>query len=501
MSNDDLGKIRIELINKFQETNDVSQIYVNNIPIWPIVLFEIRLYILKGISKKDRNLFMFALQEFFYLATLLYNLIRDRKKNTKRNLNPDFIFLTQSTRRVLLNGTYYDRICDPFIDALKEKGYKSKVLEWSYDHKFKIPRYNNSSLIQFQIEFELIKNLFKKEKLEYKLEMLNTIEFNCILKHCGTEYTEFIRSLKTTTKRIFIIAQYFNKKVKSEKVQAAFFYPYYGTVSFAFNLACKWNMIQTVEIQHGYYGERAQMQNGIRNQSTKYDLLPDFIWCWEERDKNSIKNWGNKPDILPIPYVGGNLWNNIWKYPSENRNEFSASIDKQIKSMRKEYKLIFLLTLSPIYDLPDWLTIAMKKSKDILWLVRFHHNTEQKLLRRFKKEFSELSNTHYTIANESPLPVLLRLSDLHVTVISSCVSEAREFGTKSIVLSKKGASIFKEIIEESWAFPIFTLEEFESTVGSKMFYQNMSKQFPKPSNIQSNAEIVSDFLHLLHPGN
>lgn len=498
MINDDLGGIRLELINKFQETNDVSQIVVNNIPIWPIVLFEIKRYISKSILKKDTNIFMFAMKEFFYLAKMFYNQIKDRKQNTRRNLNPDFIFLTQSSRRVILNGKYYDRICDPFIDALKEKGYKSKVLEWSYDHKYKIPRHNNSSLIQFQIEFELIKNLLKKEKLEYKLDMLNTIEFNCILKHCGTEYTEFIKSLTTTTKRILVLSKYFNKKVKTEKVQAAFFYPYYGIVSFAYNLACKWNMIQTVEIQHGYYGERAHMQNGIRNQSTKYDLLPDYIWCWEERDKNAVTNWGNKPDILPKPYVGGNLWNNIWKYPSKNRNEFSANIDKQIKSMRKEYKLIFLLTLSPIYDLPDWLTIAMKKSNDILWLVRFHHNTEQKLLRRFKKEFSELSNTHFAIANESPLPVLLRLSDLHVTVRSSCVSEAREFGVKSIILSKDGAIIFREIIEESWAFPILTLEEFESMIDSKIFYQSISKDCSDSLNTKSNATIVSDFLNLLH---
>lgn len=498
MENEYSSKTSIELIKKFQKSNDVSKIVAGNMQIWPIVLFELKQFIYKNKFGKKTSILKFVLHEFFYFIKVVINQIKDRENNTIKNFNPDFIFLTQSTRRVFINSKYYDRICDPFIDALKEKGYKSKVLEWSYDHKFKVPRYNNSSFIQFQIEFAILRKLLKKYEHKYKIEMLNSKEFKQILVDCGTEYSEFIRSLKKTIKLVYILSQYFDRILKNENVQTAFFYPYYGTVSFAFNLACKWNNINTVEIQHGYYSERAHMQNGIRNQSTKYDLLPDYIWCWEERDKNAVTNWGNKPDILPKPYVGGNLWNNIWKYPSKNRNEFSANIDKQIKSMRKEYKLIFLLTLSPIYDLPDWLTIAMKKSNDILWLVRFHHNTEQKLLRRFKKEFSELSNTHFAIANESPLPVLLRLSDLHVTVRSSCVSEAREFGVKSIILSKDGAIIFREIIEESWAFPILTLEEFESMIDSKIFYQSISKDCSDSLNTKSNATIVSDFLNLLH---
>ncbi len=309
MEINDRRKKIIELIQGFQENHDVQKITAANIQIWPVVLFELKQsFANKIFSKKQKSLLKFAISELCVIYYYLLSKIKDRISNTPARLQADYIFLTQSTRRVLFNGKYFDRICDPFVDALKKCGYQSKVWEWSYDHRLKTPRYNPSSFIQFQLEVEVLKNMFQKRDIQYELEALNTDDFKQLLDYSGSEYERFIKQLKNTTKLIIILAEYFEKKIKKENAKAAFFYPYYGTVSFAYNLACKRNKISTVEIQHGYYGERTHMQNGIRKLESKNEILPDYIWCWEERDKIAVEKWGRVNDALPGVYVGGNLW-------------------------------------------------------------------------------------------------------------------------------------------------------------------------------------------------
>jgi hypothetical protein len=484
----------IELIHSFQSKYDVTHLKAGALNIWPIVLFELSNCARATTVNDKTSLVKSAINELLSFFKRHIQQIRDHKNTAPESLTEDIIFLTQSTRRVRLNGKYYDRICDPFVDAFKENGYNCLILEWSYDHQYKVPRYNPSEFIQDHIDIAIASALVSGKTRSFVVELLNTQEFRRILGYWSIDPNMFINRIRRSVNLILAIKNYFNRRLKVSGVKYAFYYPYYGTISFAFNLACKMNRIRVIEIQHGYFGGYTNMQNGYRNLTCKYDLLPDAVWCWRNSDKETILKWGQNGSLLPRCFVGGNLWNNIWKYPGANQNEFNSDVNLKANTINKSNVRV-LLTLSPYFDMPAWLPDAIKNtSSPSVWFIRFHHNTDKNIRELYMKVFADIAHAEYETANSLPLPTLIRMSDIHVTINSSCTAEAMEFGIKTIITGEIGIRVAQYYVENRWAFPALSSEQFHSAF-LELTTEKFENKQPEPNDkILSNAELVRRFI-------
>jgi hypothetical protein len=488
----------VQEILSFQKKYDVAEIKIDEVKVWPLILSELKFYTNKpdDITTGRVSIMRAILKEFMGWIGMLRQMYNDRKKSRMTTKDADYVFLTQPTRREKLDKYFFDRITDPFYIALENAGYKLRVMEWSFDNKFKTPRYNPSEFIQFSIYRGFFLSLFRSRRT-YELELLYTPEFKDILETLNVNIEQFIKTIKRNTRLITSLRQMFYKKMKTSKAKVAFFFPYYGIVSFAFNLACKDLGIKTTEIQHAYVGDNKVTENGYYEISEVYDLLPDAIWCWGDRDKNRVEKWSACNKKRPIAYRGGNLWLNFWMYPEINNNIFYKSSEMQNNSRNRNSKTIILVTLSPYFNIPDWFPeVINKTSNSFDWLLRFHPHTEKSNLSRYRKVFNRVSQNNFSLANKSILPYLLKIAHLHVTVDSSTVAEAKAFNLQSIILGEYGVVKFKKIIEEGQAFAVFDRFEFMEQI-SKLYSKSaqkkhLEKQFPK-----SNKELVLNFLNTI----
>lgn len=488
----DLQQKNIRLIHDFQHKYDVSQLEVEGIKIWPVILFELHKHNEGHPKQFKKNLLKMAFNELIAMVKMQTDSLRDRKSSAKKSTVSNILFLTQSTRRVKIGTTWYDRICDPFVDAFESNGFKCHSLEWSYDHQYKVPRYKPSDLIQDEINLAIIRAFFRGKLLKTAFPALESDDFMTILEKHEFTYKQFMNNIDMTLRIIFSLKKYFDKKLRQIPAMIAFYFPYYSVVSFAYNLACKDRGIPVVEIQHGYFADRTYMQNGHRNIKTMYSLFPDAIWVWGEREKDIFLRWGEK--LLPHLFIGGNLWMNLWLYPELNNRILGNGFETRLKKLKKSYKKIILFTLSSFIEIPDWLPSALGLAEnDTIFCIRFHHNSTRQYREKTKKSLSHIDNVEYDISNSYPLPALLEACDIHVTIDSSSVIEAMDFSVRSIIISKNGVFLYPDLINEGeWVFPALSEKEFINSL-DKLLHQKReiteTEENPKP---RSNAEIVKE---------
>ena len=493
----DLQEKSIRLIHDFQQKFDVSRLEIEGIGIWPVILFELHKHNEAHPKKLRKNLFKMAIRELKAQVKMQTDSFRDRKSHAANGKEAEILFLTQSTRRVKIDTSWYDRICDPFVDAFESIGFKCQTLEWSYDHQYKVPRHKPSDLIQLEVNLSLFRAFFSGRLIKSGFPALESEDFQEILEKHDFTFGQFMENIDLSLRLIFSLKKYFDKKLRNIPAKIAFYFPYYSVVSFAFNLACKDKGIPAVEIQHGYFADRTYMQNGHRNIKNRYRLFPDAIWVWGEREKEMFLRWGKKS--LPHIFIGGNLWMNLWLYPELNNRKLGDGFDSQLDSLKKNQKKIILFTLSAFLEIPEWLPSALSSAgDDILFCIRFHHNSSQEYREKTQKSLENLNNVEYETSNSFPLPALLEACDLHVTIDSSSVIEAIDFSIQSIIISENGVFLFPDLIDErKWAFPALTAPDFLTTLNTLWANSLSNKKTTEKSMAKSNAEIVKEFYNLI----
>src|SRR5690606_17307926 len=134
--------------------------------------------------------------------------------------------------------------------------------------------------------------------------------------------------------------------------------------------------IPSVDIQHG--NQRDIFYHKWMNVPTKgYNIVPNYFWCWEKEDAEAINRWANLTSIHEA-IIGGNPWIELWK----NDNHPSIKkYNKLIKEFIDRDAVNILVTLQPLYGLPNWnenipywVIRAIKKSPDNWkWYIRYHH--------------------------------------------------------------------------------------------------------------------------------
>lgn len=469
------AKETLALINEMESRFPVDQWQINAIHVWPIIriqiFFEMR-DILVGAGRRAVKGYpllrsaclgwgvvaSFARYFRAYLTDFVHNARPDKA---------DVIFLGDQVSRIPLNGVWYDRLCDPVAECLRER----RMTHFQLDphHTYRVPRHGSSLFVQPSLDWVRLKSIMLRKRGGSSGESLEG-------------FTDFVRyldernmpagmvelgRLRRKVSLIRSMADYFRKILDEVKPCLGFVVEYYGQIGMAFNLACHECGIKTVEMPHGNHGEiHVAYSRWNRLPPGGYELLPSVFWCWTEVEANLIRQWSSGHAARHRPFVGGNLWLELWQRGVRDIvREYDVRI-RTIKELHPEAKHI-LVTYE--YNIEDMLELMKKAPLAWQWWVRLHPTRieEKEKIRRLIRQ-SGIGNCELDNATDLPLYAILRHMDAHVTECSSVVIEAETFGVPSVITRDYGVEAFPEQIASGWSVAAYTCEDIIEAISSQM---------------------------------
>jgi hypothetical protein len=292
---------QMDLINRIETELPVESWIVDGIHIWPLIRITLGDYLsfteIENSSGKKQGYFLQKISQLKSLTRGHANYIRayitDFKNNAQIRQKVNAVFLGDQVSRVFINGTWYDRFCDPFISVFNKNG--KECLHMEPLHIYFTPRYGPSVFIQPQLDYLTIKSLLvRPHKTPIKVDGFN--EFKQILKINNINLQFFsLMHLAQYACRLRLYANFFRKIFETVNPEIGFVVSYYGLIGMAFNLACRQIGIPSVDIQHGVQGDLHRAY-GRWNKLPKagYELLPTIFWVWSEVEAKAINNWNEK---------------------------------------------------------------------------------------------------------------------------------------------------------------------------------------------------------------
>lgn len=208
----------------------------------------------------------------------------------------------------------------------------------------------------------------------------------------------------------------------------------------ALNKACNSQKVKLYYLQHGviaadhmYFGKNTLQK--INSQSLPYGFL-----SWDEI---SAKNF----EHLCSTFAIGNQWNNLF---FTNTISDCFKKDKTTSALYYFEKPVVLFTLTwgkhHQYIIPDFMIDVIKHTlNNYTWIIRLHpivysnKENQNKIEQFFNQYFTKNENEaiFWREFNTLPLPLLLTKTMAHITIESSVVIEAAQFGVTSLILNNK----------------------------------------------------------------
>lgn len=399
--------------------------------------------------------------------------IKDKAKNQKITM-ADFLFVSDQYAKVLINGQWYHRYCDPIRENLYQKGYNSIYFDLS--HEYRIPRYNSGIFIQSKLDYIKIKSRLINDKV------INTDweGFDEMLTDIATDWDIYItpKQLYNSINLIRELSKWYMTIINQGMFKACFLTCYYSTEMMALCLACKECGIPVIDIQHGVQGSHRAYSRWLKVPENGYELLPSIFWCWSDFEANNIGVWSRNTGESHHAIVGGNPWFDTYS-DFINNGDYDIEING-FKKLIAGYDKVMLICLSGIPDfgigLDQFLLDIMKHSGNkFLWLVRLHH-TEMMYQERIINQIRQLGIENYEIelSCKLPLPLILQYVDMHLTHWSTTALEAAAYNVPTIFLDKKGLEVFNDQINSNLLYFAKDNESLQNAINISISYNKKS---------------------------
>jgi hypothetical protein len=375
-------------LNEIESNYDVSNIKVNNFFLWPYLRYFMGKLLLSESTNKKKELK--KIDRIQRLKNSFYGFFNIFKTY-------DVIFFSTSKERTFQGKKSISKN----INEIYKRYEKALLVEHAFDEMhFDIKTVSEKNIISLTL-FELITNFIIRTKLiNFKVSGKNIID------SINQKYNKNLDFLSNAT--YFIVSYHVFKfllKLKKPKIiYITVWYGYGPIVKAAKDLG-----ITTIEIQHGSFNENHysyNMENIIDNSH-----YPEYILTYSQEyvdflNKKELKN----NNIFKAKAIGSYL-ESIKKNPPIKKDRFKefkyiVSMSATINDGEKEYKLLEKLS---------------NQLKDVLFIYipRRQNNFQNKKNLLIVKK---LTTSNY-----------LPISDLHITVRSSCMFEAAFFEKKTLI--------------------------------------------------------------------
>jgi hypothetical protein len=452
----------VQILNKVQAEFDIKSLKYKNKNVWPILRYYMAYTLLKPKStnsesdvssieqKNSKKSFLsnsIILKIYKILTILRWPVLFVQLKMQK-------IVFSKSVEKCLfvspnfelypdeVDGKKYSRYLDPYYELFQKKQSiaKLQLLENKQNSE-------NNHIPIFSINQDVFFSKNKIEKYFHKKDISEHYNFekrikqlNDFAKKNNIEY-DFNNWLINHLDEVNDFEIFFTYFLCKSNVKCVFFECYYSPCLFGLIAACKKLSIKTVDIQHGVVDVNYLGWKNIAKETELY--LPHYYWVWSNSDLKSIKNEVNTEILIPV--LGGNMWlakfiNSKQKNTNQSNNHF--------------YKKRILVTLQFGEGFMDYMSnlvleLIKLTNQDYFWMFKFHPFSAEEEKTKFKKGFSEFSNTDFDLVNKMPLYEVFSNVQSHLVISSAVALEGIQFNLPTIIVHDLGADLFKNLIDEN----------------------------------------------------
>lgn len=222
-------------------------------------------------------------------------------------------------------------------------------------------------------------------------------------------------------------------------------------------LIAKQNNIKIYDLQHGVINKDHFWYGKEMHETLSDYEMPTGILFWDEVSAKNIEYWTKDRNVKSI--VVGNPWLNRF-LRQDGLDDLVLQENKKLNFYVKD-KPVVLVSLQwglsekcynhPMYNYNGIMCneleeVIVRTAEKYNWLLRLHPvqingNDSEHIKNYLYKTFGNLPNVEWEYTSNAALPALLSVVNLHITDISTVVTEAAYFGIKSALLNlflKKG---------------------------------------------------------------
>lgn len=424
----------MELLLRIEANHKVTSWKYKGVDCWPVI----RQMIFNQLSAKKVTSKKVAVHK--KSPVRLWKSYRKALKDLRKAGSVDYLFLANQVHRGYVNDVLWNRLCDPLMDVLHEKGKHSILIEQSKTDIYSQKNYKSDRLFQIDpvLNWLSYKQIWlKRLKLAKRPSMPFQEELDRVISDIKKQTGLSVKQAKATNEieRVVVYSGFAIRLLNSCLPNRVHIVCYYGSWAMSVIQAARKLNIPTSDIQHGVINDLHIMYSswtGIKSRS--YNVLPDTFFTWSAFDAEVIQRWAQDSGVHHAePF--GNPWLQAYK-------EDKLGLGEESSLLPDNSKPLILYTLANRDDIFfDSLVTFVKAHHDHfnIWF-RLHPRQlpfrEEVVDRLRKLEILDMVNIDE--ATNLPLPLILKMARLHVTFLSSVVIEALQFNLTSLVVGELG---------------------------------------------------------------
>ncbi len=441
-----------DAINALERRFPVHRWRCDDIDLWPT--FRFRLFgnalskvLLNSEEPAAAGVGALARRASRALLRVPYASVRDWKHNARVGAGSAAVFFSDGMSFVRLGNAWLDRVMDPVIQSLEQRGLSTlKLTPLAEAH---VPRLVPSRFVQPSID---------RIKLTASPRTdLDVQEFDAFIAAARQSFGDAVPPLRWLSKqagRMHALARWFGRTLARTGPSHVFVNTYYSLEGLAFVQAARRLGIRSIDLQHGIQGEHhIGYARWMSVPSQGYSNLPDEFWVWGNAEASVIEAW-QPGRAQHVSRVTGNFWLRRWL---DGRDPLIARYLDEARALRASRPGVtqVLVCLSwgvPAEETTKLIEAARSGGPQLSWWWRLHPvqaSQSGDFARRLER--TGLDGSQVVAATELPLYALLRAADVHVAHSSTVIQEAATLGVPSVITSDYGAELHQGLIRSGVA--------------------------------------------------
>ncbi len=367
----------------------------------------------------------------------------DRRANAALRPDTAAVFLSDGVSFIRLGGKWFDRVVDPIMQILDQRGLHSlKLTPLGEAH---VPRHRPSRFVQPAIDrVKLLASLHRPA-----LEVPQFDAFEGAARATFGRHAPAREWLQLQAARLVALAHWFASPLERCGASHAFVNTYYSLEGQAFTQAARRLGLCSVDLQHGLQGQQhAAYGRWAAVPVEGYSTLPDEFWVWGDEEAAAINAW-SRATMTHRPRVTGNYWLQHWRDDADPLVADNLAAARALRAPAPAVAQVLVnLTWGVADEETDKIIEAAKLcGAPMAWWWRLHPvESSRRAEFAARLERHGLDASRVGAATDMPLYALVRSADLTVAHSSTVIQEAAELGVSSVVTSNYGAELHAELV-------------------------------------------------------
>ncbi len=441
----------IDLVNRIERELPVSAWRIDDVQLWPLIrgcLAFVEFDESTGAGWHRGGRLRRIGRRLRAFARVLGPVAADLARGDAPTLAARAVIVTDGVATARIDGVLDDVVGDPLRELLAEAGLSTAT--WYVTHACPQPRRTRGSLVQWRLDLAQALAVPFRLARARRTALPRYDDFLRIVRDAGLPPESVsLDRMALLAARVAAMSRRAAAWLGAASPAIVFVNCYYSLEGAAIVLACRRLGIASVDVQHGFQGDRHVAYGRWTDvPSGGYDLLPDRFWCWSQAEADAIDAWRTGHTRRHAPFVGGNPWLAMWR---DDELPVVAAADRALDAwLPAEASLTVLVTLQwGMADdafLEPVLGLVAAADPAWTWILRLHPAMRERyadIARRLAAR--GLARVRLDDSTRFALPTQLRRTDVHLTHSSSATLEAASLGVPTAVAVPESVGCFPEL--------------------------------------------------------